>query len=473
MTSFAGANNDLAFTDARATSTFGTNDALGGGVVSISYVDPGANNQALSVSTVVDGDGNALVTVNLATNGSGAITTTASDVLAAINSDASASLYVSAALAPGNSGVGVVTALANSNLTAGVDATGIAGLQTTAANGEISLIAGGTVTISEGLTANGSGNITVQSYSGAIALASGVSTTGDVVVLGLGSVTRTAGTISGDDLWINSASIGTSTAAIRSNVNRLEAYATNGGLYITEVNGLTLGGITNSLTQALQTGGNGDIELRVNAGTLAITEGIRTQRTGVTRLRAAGNITQTGNLATMGGIVSSALGVVADAGTVSLAAAANDVNHLAASATTSGQSVYFYDLDDLYTNEVTAGGVFAGTVTGVTGGHDVELNANGYLAAERTIQAGSGASDTVRLQSVTDSVGQTAQGTIFGTQCSAQAGKFITLGAANDVDIFAAAASFGPVVFNDVDGYTTGTVPGGVLITNSVTGITP
>jgi len=51
--------------------------------------------------------------------------------------------------------------------------------------------------------------------------------------------------------------------------------------------------------------------------------------------------------------------------------------------------------------------------------------------------------------------------------------KNVFLNAANDVDLFAAAATIGPVVFTDVDGYTTGTVPGGVLITNDVTGMTP
>lgn len=121
-TALAGANNDVVFTDARATATAGTNASLGGGTVSVRYVDPGANNAALSVSTAVDGDGNAVITVNLATNGSGTITTTASQLITAVSQNATASEYVSVALASGNDGTGVVTALAQTALTGGTDA---------------------------------------------------------------------------------------------------------------------------------------------------------------------------------------------------------------------------------------------------------------------------------------------------------------------------------------------------------------
>lgn len=124
-TNMTGANNDVVFTDARATTTAGTNASLGGGTVSVRFVDPGANNQPLSVSTTVDGDGNALVTVSLATNGGGSITTTASQLITAVSQDATASQYVSVALASGNDGTGVVTALAQTALTGGTDAAAI------------------------------------------------------------------------------------------------------------------------------------------------------------------------------------------------------------------------------------------------------------------------------------------------------------------------------------------------------------
>ena len=53
-------------------------------------------------------------------------------------------------------------------------------------------------------------------------------------------------------------------------------------------------------------------------------------------------------------------------------------------------------------------------------------------------------------------------------------GTTIGLSAANnDVDLFAAMARTGPVLFSDPDGYTTGTVTGGLLVTETVNGVSP
>lgn len=107
-TALAGANNDLVFT-ARERG----ND---GNLISITYVVAG-NSTPLSVAVV----GNA-VTVNVATSAGGAATSTASQILAEVNASAPAQLLLqSVTLASGNTGAGVVTAMAQTYLSGGVN----------------------------------------------------------------------------------------------------------------------------------------------------------------------------------------------------------------------------------------------------------------------------------------------------------------------------------------------------------------
>jgi hypothetical protein len=75
--------------------------------VQLELVDPSANDAELSV--VVAGED---ITVNLATDSGGTITSTAQEVVDAINDDDTASELVFATVAAGDSGAGVVTALA-------------------------------------------------------------------------------------------------------------------------------------------------------------------------------------------------------------------------------------------------------------------------------------------------------------------------------------------------------------------------
>lgn len=105
-TALAGTNNDLVFT----ADLLGT----GGNAITITYLNPGTPSAALSVS-VAGND----ITVHLATNGSSVITSTASLILAAINASVPASALINVALAPANTGAGVVTALATTNLAGG------------------------------------------------------------------------------------------------------------------------------------------------------------------------------------------------------------------------------------------------------------------------------------------------------------------------------------------------------------------
>lgn len=106
VTSLTGANNDLTFTSKQRGRVANT--------ISVRYVDPSANDASLSVSV----SGRA-ITVNLATGEAGAITSTAAQVKTAIEGSAAASALVGVALAPSNSGAGVVTALAATKLAGG------------------------------------------------------------------------------------------------------------------------------------------------------------------------------------------------------------------------------------------------------------------------------------------------------------------------------------------------------------------
>jgi hypothetical protein len=105
-TALAGADNDLVFTS--------TERGIVGNGITIRYSDPGANNIPLSVN--VTGE---VITIILATDGAGVITSTANSIMAAVNADSLASAMVNVTLAAGNTGTGVVTALAPTGLSGG------------------------------------------------------------------------------------------------------------------------------------------------------------------------------------------------------------------------------------------------------------------------------------------------------------------------------------------------------------------
>jgi hypothetical protein len=108
-TALTGTNNDLVFT-----SKF---QGAQGNTTRVRYVVAG-NNTPLSISVTAQD-----ITVNVATDAGGLATSTASQVLVAVNADASAKKLVTASLAAGNDGTGVVTALAYTNLTGGTEGT--------------------------------------------------------------------------------------------------------------------------------------------------------------------------------------------------------------------------------------------------------------------------------------------------------------------------------------------------------------
>lgn len=92
---------------------------IGGNDITVTYVDPGANDAALSVEVV----GKSIV-VHLATGEAGAITSTAAEILAAIEASNAASELVSVAIMAADGGgsddgSGIVTAMASTPLEGG------------------------------------------------------------------------------------------------------------------------------------------------------------------------------------------------------------------------------------------------------------------------------------------------------------------------------------------------------------------
>ncbi|MEW6031965.1 MAG: S-layer homology domain-containing protein [Bacillota bacterium] len=105
-TALTGDNNDLTFTAKVYPRRHGNN-------ITVEYKNLGAN-QTLSIAVT-----DSAITVNLATDGTGAITSTATGIKAAIEAHAGASALVSVSVATGNNGSGVVTAMTATNLSGG------------------------------------------------------------------------------------------------------------------------------------------------------------------------------------------------------------------------------------------------------------------------------------------------------------------------------------------------------------------
>jgi len=84
---------------------------LAGEAVSIELKDPSAASQALTIGVT-----DKAIVVNLATNAGSAITSTAAQVIAAVNTDAAASALLTAANTTGSSGAGVVAVVGHTHL---------------------------------------------------------------------------------------------------------------------------------------------------------------------------------------------------------------------------------------------------------------------------------------------------------------------------------------------------------------------
>jgi len=105
----AGANNDVLYT--------ADTPGCRGNDISVQYIDPGLPEQELRVEVFE----RTAIRVHLATNAAGAITSTAAQVIAAVNAHWFAGHLVTAADGPGSSGTTAVTAMAKTALAGGAD----------------------------------------------------------------------------------------------------------------------------------------------------------------------------------------------------------------------------------------------------------------------------------------------------------------------------------------------------------------
>lgn len=113
-TAMVGKDNDITFTAVAPGVT--------GNALKVQLLDPSGNDKALAVDIIGD-----TVVVSLATDAGGAITSTAADVIAAVNAHLVVKTLIKAAVAAGNDGSGVVTALVATALAGGTDANVIPG----------------------------------------------------------------------------------------------------------------------------------------------------------------------------------------------------------------------------------------------------------------------------------------------------------------------------------------------------------
>jgi len=112
-----GANNDLSFTDARATNSVGEFDET----VSVQFVNSGAN-QSLGVNVSQDSNGNRTISINVATDANGNVTSTAGQIATFIGSSNTAGAVEARSLvnvAASGDGTGVVKAKGPASLTGG------------------------------------------------------------------------------------------------------------------------------------------------------------------------------------------------------------------------------------------------------------------------------------------------------------------------------------------------------------------
>lgn len=103
----------------------------GGNDLSVEIIDPAGNNVALSVD--VDGD---KIVVTGATDGASALTSTAAQVIAAVQEHDTASQLVTVANDGASTGAGVVKAVAETNLAGGEDASAAAAVGLALTSGE-------------------------------------------------------------------------------------------------------------------------------------------------------------------------------------------------------------------------------------------------------------------------------------------------------------------------------------------------
>ena len=342
-----------------------------------------------------------------------------------------------------------------------------AGAYSTTGTDGISLAARDALTVSHNITTSG-GDIDITSDNSTIALNSPVSTgtgAGDVVLNAGGAVTQSAA-ITADGLRL--LGTGTGVSYILTNtgndVNTLAAntravsYSNTGILTIGTVES-TVGVTTNNNDFNLTTTGTGtpniDINDKIDAGT------------GNVVFNAGGPVTQSTPATAASRITASGLVLKGSSASYELKNTSNTVTTLAADA---GEVLYF-DSGGLSIGSVTAGG---GTTAGVkTNGNNFRLKAAGAVTISDELNAGTGTTANILLEAaggITQGSGAAARITAVGlalthTPSTPSAAPVYTLNN-SDNSVTTLAANTGALTYHDSGGVTVGSVTvDGVTIT--------
>ena len=312
-----------------------------------------------------------------------------------------------------------------------VHATSVTGITTT--NDHVTLTTGGTLTINDDI-ALGAANLTLDAT---------------------GAVTQGSGdTIAANGLRL----LGAGPFTLEDAANNVSTLAANtgGAVAYRDANSLTIGSVTGNV------GSTSGITTTSDNATVCLVTGVLSVSSGISvggatvRLQTLG-----GSLSGAGSITAETLGLRSTgAGSgISLTAVSSNVNTLAA--ITSG-AFSFIDADGFSLGTVTTSGCFTPAVTGLTAGGDVELCAvSGDIALNAALSA---VAFTIRLDAAAGQVTQTASGIITATNLGVHARNSIDLDSVNNkvTGVFAAdSTTMGHIEFNDLDGFTIGSVTAG------------
>lgn len=347
------------------------------------------------------------------------------------------------------------------DLRSGTSFTTAGAYRTTGTDG-ISLAARDALTVSHNITTSGGGDIDITSDNSTIALNSPVSTgtgtsAGDVVLNAGGAVTQSAA-ITANGLRLLGTGVSYTLTNTGNDVNTLAAntgavsYSNTGILTIGTV-GSTVGVTTNNNDFNLTTTGTANITInnKIDAGTGAAA--------GDVVFDAGGAVTQNNPATAVSRITAAGLVLKGSSASYELKNTSNTVTTLAADA---GEVLYF-DSGGLSIGSVTAGGV---TTAGVkTNGNNFRLKAAGAVTISNELNAGTGTTANILLEAaggLTQGSGAAAGITAVGLalirpSSAAPAAPVYTLNN-SDNSVTTLAANTGALTYHDSGGVTVGSV---------------
>ncbi|HEY1379409.1 MAG TPA: VCBS repeat-containing protein [Gemmataceae bacterium] len=247
--------------------------------------------------------------------------------------------------------------------------------------------------VNESVTINANGNVVTGSLT-AGTFAAPTSLAGATISAATGSVSQGGPfptPLLATTLAVNaSTGIGTAAGPLRTQVSNLEAQTGTGGIFISNIGDLAIGGVSGALGGVRVTGGSGDIQL-VNAGSISVTtldELVRAPGAVTIRATGAAADLQTGGQSGSNAVRSTNGGaVVVEAGRDILLGNATSFGSVVSAGgsltATAGRDI----IVDFNSRMDVEGG--SGTLTAVAG-RNVTLRATGGVAGARVTNTGSG-----------------------------------------------------------------------------------